>query len=101
ALKALALMKYDALALSPEDMKVGTDEAFVRFLNMPGDETKVVCANVVPVTGFEARLGPSLRTEAGPYRVGITAVLDPEALRRLPDPARAALIPTGKAPATA
>src|SRR4051794_12969922 len=37
ALKALALMKYDALALSPEDMKVGTDEAFVRFLNMPGE----------------------------------------------------------------
>src|SRR5947209_199192 len=55
ALKALKLMNYDALALSPEDMKVGTDEAFVRFLNMPGEKTKVVCANGGPVTGFEAR----------------------------------------------
>ena len=47
ALKALATMKYDALALSPEDLKLGVDEAVGQFLNMPGDRLKVVAANVV------------------------------------------------------
>jgi hypothetical protein len=98
ALKALGLMKYDALALAPEDLKVGTDEAMMRYVNTLGEKTKVLCANVLPAAGFEATLRPALRTAAGPYRVGITAVLDPEALGRLADPAREALLPTVKAP---
>ena len=39
-------MKYDALALSPEDLKLGVDEAIGQFLNIPGDHPKVVAANV-------------------------------------------------------
>ena len=31
------LMKYDALALSAEDLKVGVDEALGQFLNLPGE----------------------------------------------------------------
>ena len=32
ALKALEAMKFDALALSPEDLKLGVDEAVGQFL---------------------------------------------------------------------
>ncbi len=38
ALKALAVLQYNALALSPEDLKVGVDEAVGQFLNLPGDK---------------------------------------------------------------
>ncbi|MEA2630128.1 MAG: hypothetical protein QOE66_347 [Chloroflexota bacterium] len=92
------MMKYDALALAPEDLKLGTDEALMRYVNTLGGKTRVLCANAVAAPGFEATLQPVLRAAAGPYRVGITAVLDPEALRRLADPAREALLPTIKTP---
>jgi hypothetical protein len=103
ALKALGLMKYTALALSVEDLKVGTDEALMQAMNTLSDRTRIVCpivcANVVPNPGFQALVRPSLKTTAGRMRVGITAVLEPEALRRLADPARADLLPEVKAPA--
>ncbi|MGE3821874.1 MAG: hypothetical protein AB7I30_20870, partial [Isosphaeraceae bacterium] len=37
ALKALGVMKYDAMALSPDDLKVGVDQASGEFLNAPED----------------------------------------------------------------
>jgi hypothetical protein len=98
ALKALALMKYDALALSAEDLKVGTDEALMQAMNTLGEQTRVVCANVRPAEGFQAVVRPSVKTTAGPVRIGITAVLDPDALQRLADPAKAALLPEVKTP---
>ncbi len=98
ALKALGLMKYDALALSAEDLKVGTDEALVQAMNTLGERTKLVCANIRPADGFQTFFQPSLRTKAGPFRVGISAVLDPAALERLADPARAAMLPDVKTP---
>ena len=85
ALKALAALKYDALALSPEDLKVGVDEAVGQFLNLPGDRLKVVAANV-SAAGLEARVVPSVRVKAGPVSIGITAVVDPEKLKALRDP---------------
>lgn len=85
ALNALALMKYDALALSPEDLKVGVDEAVGQFLNMPGAKPKIVAANVT-AAGLEARVAPSVRTSAGPFKIGVTAVVDPERLKALKDP---------------
>lgn len=85
ALKALAAMKYDALALSPEDLRVGVDEAVGQFLNMPGDRPKVVAANVT-AAGLEARVVKSVRAAAGPVKIGITAVVDPAALKALKDP---------------
>jgi hypothetical protein len=98
ALKALGLMKYDALALSAEDLKVGTDEALMQAMNTLGDQTRIVCANVVPAPSFQTLVRPTLKTAAGPLRVGITAVLDPAALSRLTDPAREALLPESKKP---
>jgi hypothetical protein len=98
ALKALALMQYDALALSFEDLKVGSDEALMQYLNTLGDRTRVVAANVRPAAGFEATLRPSVRATAGPVKIGVTAVLDPAALERAPDPARAAMLPEIKPP---
>lgn len=88
ALKALAALKYDAVALSPEDLKVGVDEAVAQFLNelVPGDRLKVVAANVA-LKDIETRVVPSVRTTAGRVKVGITAVVDPERLQALKDPA--------------
>jgi hypothetical protein len=97
ALKALSLMKYNALALGTEDLKVGVDEALGRFLNLD-QGPKVVAANVVPAPGFEVTVVPSVKTAAGPVKIGLTAVIDPDALKSLPDPARDALLPTVKAP---
>jgi hypothetical protein len=86
ALKALAVMKYDALALSPEDLKVGVDEAVGQFLNLPKDAPRIVAANVA-AAGLESRVVPSVRAKAGPASIGITAVVDPERLQALKDPA--------------
>ncbi len=86
ALKALAALKYDALALSPEDLKVGVDEAVGQFLNLPGDRLKVVAANVT-AAGLEARVVPSVRAKAGAVTFGVTAAVDPGKLKALRDPA--------------
>ena len=84
ALKALAALNDNALALSAEDLKLGVDEAIGQFLNLPG-QMKVVAANVA-APGLEAKVVPSVRTTAGPVKVGITAVIDPERIKALKDP---------------
>ncbi len=85
ALEALAALKYDALALSAEDLKVGVDEAVGQFLNLPGDRLKVVAANV-SAAGLEGKIVPSVRAKAGAVTIGVTAVIDPERLKALKDP---------------
>lgn len=92
ALTALGMMKYDAVALSADDLKVGVDEALGQYLNL-GEKPKIVVANVQAASGFEKTVQPSLRAKAGPIAVGITAVLDPEELKRLADPAKEVLLP--------
>ena len=77
ALKAYSTLKYDAIALSAEDLKVGIGEAFAQFLNNLGDTTKIVVANVQPAAGFESRIQPSKIITAGPLKLGVTAVIDP------------------------
>ncbi|WP_240911566.1 multiheme c-type cytochrome [Paludisphaera soli] len=97
ALKALAKFKYSALALSADDLKVGVGEAFAQFLNgLEG--TKLVAANVVPGAGFEEMIVPHVITEAGSVKLGVTAVLAPEALAKLVDPDKESLLPTVKRP---
>ncbi len=85
ALKALAALKYQAMALSPEDLKVGVGEAVGQFLNLPGDSLKVVAANV-SAAGMEAKIVPSVRAKAGSVTLGITAAVDPEKIKLLRDP---------------
>lgn len=92
-LKALSMLKYSAVALSPDDLRIGTDEVLMRLVNgLPDSDgaPKFVAANVKPAPdpGFEARLRPSVRTSVGPRKIGITAVLDPEAFAKLKDPAK-------------
>jgi hypothetical protein len=98
ALKAYSALKYDAIALSPEDLKVGIGEAFAQFLNYLGDSTKIVVANVQPAAGFESRIQASQIIAAGPLKIGVTAVVDPEALEKLTDPDKADLLPSIKRP---
>ena len=99
ALKAYSALKYNAIALSAEDLKVGIGEAFAQFLNNLGDSTQIVVANVQPGPGFESRIQPSQIIKL-PARssVGVTSVIDPEALEKLTDPDKADLLPSIKRP---
>ncbi len=92
ALKAYSILKYDAIALSAEDLKVGIGEAFAQCLNGLGDATKIVVANVQPGAGFESKIQASQIISAGQVKLGITAVVDPEAIARLNDPDKAELL---------
>ncbi len=87
ALRALAEMKYDALALSADDMRQGVDEALGQYVNL-NEHPAVVAANAEPIPGFDSAVRPSIRTLAGPFKVGVTAVLDPAAFEALNDPNR-------------
>ena len=96
-LKALTMLKYAAVALSIDDLKLGVEEAMMGYLNtLPGTEAapKIVAANVVPVSGadFETRVRKSVRTSVGPIKIGVTAVLDPAAFAELKDDGKDALM---------
>jgi len=93
SVKALALMNYNALALSADDLKIGVGEALGCFDNSLGDSTKIVVANVQVDPVYERRFRPSLVASAGPVKVGITAVIDPESLKKLIDPEKDVLLP--------
>jgi hypothetical protein len=97
ALKALQMLGYDALALSAEDLKIGVGEAVGHFLNL-GEKPKVVVANVIPAQGFETAIQKSVRTSAGRVKLGITAAVDPRALRGLRDDEKDTFLPTVVAP---
>ena len=81
-------MKYDAMALSPEDLKFGIIDTLTVFLNNK-DSLKIVAANVStvgPLVGvFPDTILDSVIAKAGPYKIGITAVVDPEIVAKLKD----------------
>jgi hypothetical protein len=99
ALKALETIGYDAVALSPVDLKLGVGEVMTRYLNHQGERLKVVSANVTPdpSLGLADRVVPAVRTAAGPITIGVTAVIDPDAFARLGDPEKGVML-TCKAP---
>ena len=98
ALKAYNTLKYDAIALSADDLKVGVSEAFAQYLNNLGESTKILAANVTPGAGFESRFEKSRIIAAGPVKIGVTSVVDPESLDKLTDPDKADLLPAIKRP---
>src|SRR5262249_43482094 len=72
ALKALALLNYDALALSAQDLKVGVAEALGFFdNNLQGKHTKIVVANVEPDTTYKGIFATSVLVSAGQIKLGI------------------------------
>ena len=93
AIKAVKLLKYDALAFSAEDLKVGVAEALGLFDNGLGDTTKIVVANARPIDVFARVFQPSVIVPAGPVKLGVTAVIDPDLLERLNDPDKNDLVP--------
>ena len=56
------------------------------FDNNLGEKTKIVVANVQPEQIYEKLFRPSIVVTAGPVKLGITAVIDPETLQKLSDP---------------
>ena len=98
AIKALKLLKYDALALSAEDLKIGVADALGFFDNGLGDKTKIVVANVEPEAVYKRFFQPGLVVTAGPVKLGVTSVIDPEILSKLNDPDKVGLLPVIKSP---
>jgi len=99
SLKALTLLDYDAVALSASDLKVGVGEALGLFdNNLEGRRTKIVVANVKPEKINEKMFQTSIVVTAGPVKLGITAVIDPESLQKLADPDKDVLLPSIKRP---
>ncbi len=94
ALKALELIGYDAVALSPTDLKLGVGEVLTRYLNHQGSRLKIVCANVTPdpSLGLADRVVPAVRAAAGPIKIGVTAVIDANAFAALNDPEKAVML---------
>jgi len=82
--KALAAMKYDAVALGPEDLKLGVVDTLVSLLNTK--EPRFLAANV---KASDKELGEAIKptrfVEAGGLKIGITAVLDPSSYQTLQD----------------
>ena len=95
ALKGLEAINYAGLALGPADMKLGVQEVVAQILNL-GDGLKIVCANVRPNPdlGLDEKFVPSLRLDSGPFKVGVTAVYDDAALKKLKDPDLANMLRT-------
>jgi hypothetical protein len=83
-LKALAMMKYDAIALGAEDMKLGVGELLGQLLNIK--EPRFLAANVKPAAGFEETMRATALVKAGTTTLGVTAVLDPADFEALADP---------------
>ena len=98
ALKALKLLGYDALALSADDLKIGVGEALGLFDNNLGEKTKIVVANVQPEQIYEKLFRRSIVVTAGPVKLGITAVIDPEAIQKLSDPEKDVMLTAIKPP---
>ncbi len=94
AIEALEKMHYDAVALAPEDLKFEVFETLGIYLNQK-DKLPIVAANVTPSAAlaqtFAGVIRPSVVVQDGPFRVGVTAVVDPEWYRSLKDPGLDAL----------
>ncbi len=86
AIKALKLLDYNAIAMSAEDLKVGVLEALGMFSSNLGDKPRIVVANVTAPAGYESLFQKSFVVPVGQVKVGVTAVIDPEALQALNDP---------------
>jgi hypothetical protein len=98
ALKALDLLRYEAVALGSGDLRLGIGRALGLFREVLGPSTTMVAANVRPADGYEQVVRPSRIVEAGPLRLGVTAVVDPAEIEALADPHRARLLPTIRRP---
>jgi hypothetical protein len=94
ALKALSMMKYDAIGLGAEDLKLGIQHTLTVFLNQK-DQLRFVCANVELTADLRDAFAGTIRdhviSQAGPYKLGVTSVLDPATFNRLNDPDKSML----------
>lgn len=90
ALKALAAMKYSAVAVGPEDLKLGVGETLGTLLNLKSP--MFLSANLKPTEGFEDAVRGSAIIPAGPVKLGVTAVIEPAAFNALADPDKATLL---------
>ena len=96
-LKALQAMGYGALALSVDDLKLGSGETLMQLENTLLAEEgslKAVAANVVPVPGlgFENKIRRNVMISIGKLQVGVTAVVDPATFEALRDADKDALL---------
>ena len=88
ALKALDLIGYTAVSLSPTDLKLGVAEVLTQYMNYLGDSLKVVAANVTAdeSLGLTNSVVRSVRADSGSIKLGITSVIEPTSFAMLNDP---------------
>jgi hypothetical protein len=88
-LNAYEQMGYDAVGLSPADLKLGIVDALSTYMNHK-DKLKIVAANVAPAPNFQVAFAGTIQSsviaQSGPYKVGVTAVVDPAQYAALKDP---------------
>ena len=92
-LKAMGLLKYDALALDPVDLKVGAEEALTIYRDDLGPTTKLVVSNIKASGAFATVVRPSAVVDVGGTRLGVTSVIDPGSVAKLDDPDVAKVFP--------
>ncbi len=78
SVKALEAMDYQAIGFGPDDIRLGVGELLAVAAGDTPDDTRYVSANVVLI---DPSLMPQFKlVEKNGMKVGITSVLDPEAL---------------------
>ncbi len=80
-------MNYAAVAVGPEDLKLGIGETLGLLLNLKSP--LFLAANLKPAEGFEEAIRASTIIADGPVKVGVTAVIEPAAFDALADPDKA------------
>ncbi len=95
ALKALAAMNYSAVAVGPEDLKIGVEQTLGLLMNLKSP--LFLSANLKPTEGFEDAVRASTIIAAGPVKLGVTAVIEPAVYDALDDLNKATLL-TAKTP---
>ncbi len=94
AIEALEKMAYDAVALAPEDLKLDVLDTLSAYQNQK-DRLTILAANVTPsaalAEAFAGVIRPSVVVQDGPFKVGVTAVVDPDWYKALKDPGLDAL----------
>ncbi len=76
--RALKQMDYQAIAFGPDDLRLGVGELLSVAAGETAEETMYVSANVVLI---DPTLVPQTKVlQRGEYRIGLTSLLDPQAM---------------------
>lgn len=91
------VMKYDAIGIGPDELKVDPLDLVQTIMNVVGDSLPFVCANVDLLETGEDTRKQFIIAEKNGKRIGITQVLDDESIKPFANTNELTLKPMGKA----